>query len=147
MWVDGSSSQGVHTSDMGSFLDEASAPPAKVQLNHEEVSMEYYTGHRFAVLEMAPGVDRHHGTRLKVNALGGELNWTLNQEIVFSAALTGKPKKKLYFSQYCWKRCVIGTLDDYAEATSKQEWEFALVRGDLGSLQSPDCKEPMVCLS
>ena len=115
-----------------------------MQLNPEEVSIEYYTGHRFAVLEMAPGVDRHHGTRLKVNALGGELNWTLNQEIVFSAALTGKPKKKLYFSQYCWKRCVLGTLYDYAEATSKQEWEFALVRGDLGSLQSPDCKDPLV---
>ena len=134
----------AHTSDMGSFLDEASAPLAKVQLNHEEVSMEYYTGHCFAVPELALGVDRHHGTRLKLNALGGELNWTLNQEIVFSAALTEKPKKKLYFSQYCWRRCAIGTLDDYAEATSKQEWEFALVRGDLGGLQSPDCKETMV---
>ena len=54
---------------MGSFLDEASDPPEKVQLNHEEVSWEYYTGHCFAVPELVPGIDRHHGTRLKLNAL------------------------------------------------------------------------------
>ena len=122
---------GAHTSEMGSFLDEASDPPEKAQLNHEEVSWEYYTGHCFAIPELVPGIDRHHGTRLKLNALGGEFAWTLNHEIVFSTALTGRPKKKLYFSQYCWKRCVIGTTEDYAEATSKQEWEFALVKGDL----------------
>ena len=63
---------GAHTSEMGSFLDEASDPPEKVQLNHEEVSWEYYTGHCFAVPELVPGIDRHHGTRLKLNALGGE---------------------------------------------------------------------------
>ena len=134
----------VHTTDMGSFPDEATAAPAKIQLNHEEVSMEYYTGHIFAVPELVPGVDRHRGTRLKINGLGSELNWTLNPKSVFSAALTGKPKKKLYFSQYCWKRCVIGTLYDYAEAVSKQEWKFALTRGDLGSLQLPDCRDPMI---
>ena len=33
----------VHPMDMGSYLDEASAAPAKIQLNHEEVSMEYYS--------------------------------------------------------------------------------------------------------
>ena len=61
-----------------------------------------------------------------MNALGGELAWTLNQEIVFSTALTGRPKKKLFFSQY------------------KQEWEFALMKGDLHGLQSFDTKETIV---
>ena len=50
---------GTHTSEMDSFLDEASDPPVKVQLNHEEVSWEYYTGRCFAVPELVPGVDRH----------------------------------------------------------------------------------------
>ena len=112
----------------GAHLDEASDPPEKVQLNHEEISWEYYTGHCFAIPERVPGIDRHHGTRLKLNALGGEFAWTLNHEVVFSTALTGRPKKKLYFSQYCWKRCVVGATEDYAEATSKQEWELALIK-------------------
>ena len=135
---------GTHASEVGSFLDDPSDPPEKVQLNHEEVSWEYYTGHCFAVPELVPGIDRHHGTRLKMNALGGEFICTLNHEIVFSTALTGRPKKKLFFSQYCWKRCVIGTTEDYADATSKQEWEFALMKGDLHGLQSFDTKETIV---
>ena len=40
---------GTHASEMGSFLDEASDPPEKVQLNHEEISWEYYTGYCFAI--------------------------------------------------------------------------------------------------
>ena len=135
---------GTHTSEMGSFLDEASDPPEKVKLNHEEVSWEYYTGHCFATQELVPGVDRHHGTRLKLNALGEEFTWTLNHEVVFSTALTGRPKRKAYFSQYCWKRCAVGTTEDYAVATSKQEWEFALMKGDLYGLQSLDTKETIV---
>ena len=79
-----------------------------------------------------------------MNALGGEFVWTLNHEIVFSTALTGRPKKKLFFSQYCWKRCVVGTTEGYAEATSKQEWEIALIKGDLHGLQSFDNKETIV---
>ena len=111
---------GAHASEVGSFLDDPSDPPKKVQLNHEEVSWEYYTGHCFAIPELVPDIDRHHGTRLKMNALGGEFEWTLNHEIVFSTALTGRPKKKLL----SWKRCVVGTTEDYADATSKQEWEL-----------------------
>ena len=53
-----------------------------MKLNHEEVSWEYYTGHCFVVQELIPGVDRHHGTRVKMNALGGEFTWTLNHEII-----------------------------------------------------------------
>ena len=60
----------AHASEMGSFLDEASDPSEKVKLNHEEVSWEYYTGHCFAVQELVPGVDRHHGTRLNLNCVG-----------------------------------------------------------------------------
>ena len=135
---------GAHASEMGSFLDEASDPPEKVQLNHEEVSWEYYTGHCFAIPELVPGIDRYHGTRVKMNALGGEFAWTLNHEIVFSTAFTGRPKKKLYFSQYCWKRCGVGTTEDYEESTSKQEWEFAMIKGDLHGLQSFDNKETIV---
>ena len=104
----------------GSFLDEASGPPVKVQLNHEEVSWEYYTGRYFAVPELVTGVDRHSETRLKLNALGGEFIWTLNHEVVFSTALTGRPMRKAYFSQYCWKRCAVGTTEEYAVATSSK---------------------------
>ena len=43
--------------------------------------------------------------RLTMPALGTYFNWTLNQETVFSSALTGKPVRKEEFSQYCWKRC------------------------------------------
>ena len=86
-----------------SFLDEASDPPVELHLNHEEVCWEYYTGRHFAVPELVPGVDRHHETRLKLNALGGEFLWTLNHEIVFSTALTGRPKRKAFFSQNYWK--------------------------------------------
>ena len=127
-----------------SFLDEASDPPVELHLNHEEVCWEYYTGRHFAVPELVPGVDRHHETRLKLNALGGEFLWTLNHEIVFSTALTGRPKRKAFFSQYCWKRCAVGTADDYDVATSKREWEFSLMKGDLYGLQSYDTKETIV---
>ena len=134
----------THASGMGSFLDETSDPPEKVKLKHDEISWEYYSGHCFAIPELTPGVDRHHGTRVKMNAWGGEFVWTLNHEVVFSAALTGRPKRKLYFPQYCWSRCVVGTTDDYALASSKQEWEIALLKGDLYGLQTYDTKETMV---
>ena len=67
-----------------------------IQLSHEEVSWEYYSGHVFPTLELVPVVDRHHGTNLQIRAIGFQFNWTLNQEVVFSSALNGKPKKKLY---------------------------------------------------
>ena len=95
--------------ECGSLLDDPTGEASQIQLSHEEVSWEYYSGHVFSTLELVPVVDRHHGTTLQIRAIGFQFNWTLNQEVVFSAALTGKPKKKLYFSQYCWKRCAIGT--------------------------------------
>ena len=127
----------------GSLLDDPTREVNQIQLNHEEVSWEYYSGQVFPTLELVQVVERHHGTNLQLRALGSQFNWTLNQEVVFSAALTGKPKKKLYFSQYCWKRCAIGTKHDYATALSRQEWQQALSHGDLPSLQQEDCKDPI----
>ena len=133
-----------HSTDCGSLLDDPTAEASQIQLNHEEISLEYYSGHVFPTLELVPVVERHRGTSLQVRAIGFQFNWTLNQEVVFSAALTGKPKKKLYFSQYCWKRCVIGTKYGYAAALSRPEWQHALSHGDLPSLQQEDCKDPMI---
>ena len=134
---------GTQSSDK-TFLDEASDPPEELHLNHEEVRWEFYTGRHFAVPELVQGVDRHSETRLKLNALGGEFLWTLNHEVVFSTALTGRPRRKTGFSQYCWKRCAVGTADEYDVATSKREWEFALMRGDLFGLQSSETRDTIV---
>ena len=81
---------------------------------------------------------------MKLNALGGEFLWTLNHEVMFSSALTGRPRRKTAFSQYCWKRCAVGTSEEYVLANSKQEWELALMRGDLYSLQLPEIRDTMV---
>ena len=134
---------GAQSSDK-TFLDEASDPPEELHLNHEEVCWEFYTGRHFAVPELVPGVDRYSETRLKLNALGGEFLWTLNHEVVFSTALTGRPKRKAAFSQYCWKRCAVGTAEEYDVATSKREWEFALMKGDVFGLQSSETRDTIV---
>ena len=131
-----------HAAEFGSSLDDPTAEASQIQLNHEEISLEYYSGHVFPILELVPIIDRHHGTMLQLRAIGSQFNWTLNQEVVFSATLTGKPKK-LFFSQYCWKRCVIGTKFDYATSLSRPEWQHALSHGDL-SLQQPDCRDPLI---
>ena len=103
---------GAQPSDK-TFLDEAFEPAEELHLNHEEVRWEFYTGRHFAVPELIAGADRFSETRLKLNALGGDFHWTLNHEVVFSSALTGRPKRKSAFSQYCWKRCAVGTTEEY----------------------------------
>ena len=133
-----------HVADFGSLLDDPTAEASQIQLKHDEISLEYYSGHVFPTLELVPIRDRHHGTTMHLLAIGSQLNCTLNQEVVFSAALTGKPKKKLYFSQYYWKRCVIGTKFDYATSLSRPEWHHALSHGDLLSLQQSDSKDPLI---
>ena len=40
------------------YLDEATAEAAQIQLNHDEVSMEYYSGHTFPALEMVPDCEK-----------------------------------------------------------------------------------------
>ena len=89
---------------------------SQITLKHEEISTEFYTGHVFPAYELVPTADRHHGTRLQLRAIGVQFNWSFNQDTVLSAALTGKPLRKQQFSQYCWKRCVIGTKSDYSQA-------------------------------
>ena len=93
---------------VGHIPENATADISPIVLNHDTISTEPYTGHAFLALEVAPAVLR--------KAIGTNFNWTLNQEIVFSAALTGKPLRKQEFQQYCWKRCVIGTSQDCANA-------------------------------
>ena len=120
---------------VGHIPENATADISPIVLKHDAISTEPYTGHAFLALEMALVVLRHHGTRLAMKAIGTSFSWTLNQEIVFSAALTGKPLRKQEFQQYCWKRCVIGTSQDYAHALFKEEWCEALRHGDLSRLQ------------
>ena len=134
----------VNPVDMGHIPDDATAEVSPIILKHDEISMELYTGHIFPAYELVPTSDRHHGTRLQIRAIGVQFNWTLNQEVVFSAALTGKPRRKQFFSQCCWKRCVIGTKSDYASAVNRVEWQQALQHGDLPSLQQTDSKDPMI---
>ena len=130
--------------DMGHLPDEATAEVSKISLNHDEISMEYYSGHIFPAYELAPTDDRHHGSRLELRAIGVQFDWTLNQEIVFSAALTDKPRRKQFFSQCCWKRCIIGTKHDSASAVSRPEWQQALSHGDLPGLQQTGSKDPLI---
>ena len=61
-----------HSTDFGSLLDDPTAETGQIQLNHEEISLEYYSGHVFPALELVPIVDRHHGTRLQVRAIGSQ---------------------------------------------------------------------------
>ena len=54
---------------------------------------------KFLLVELVSGEDRHHGTVMHLRAIGVQFNWTLNQEVVFSAAPIGKPLRKLSYSQ------------------------------------------------
>ena len=42
----------VNPMDLISLLDEPTAEAAQIQLNHDEVSVEYYSGHIFPAIEM-----------------------------------------------------------------------------------------------
>ena len=98
-------------------------PP--IVLKHDELSMEPYTGRAFAQYEVVPSDKRHIGAQFGVQAMGTNSHWTMTQETLFSSALTGKPARKEDFEQYCWKRCVIGSREDFTEAIAHLEWEFA----------------------
>ena len=100
--------RGAQSPETKTFLDEAFEPPEELRLKHDEITWEFYTGRHFAVPELIPGEERHHQTNLKLNALGGEFLWTLNHEVLFSSALTGRPKRKDRFlsvlleEMRCW---------------------------------------------
>ena len=53
-------------------------------LSHDKISMEPYSGNPFVV-------------QIYVQALGIEFNWTINQEVMFSTALMGRPLRKEAF--------------------------------------------------
>ena len=53
--------------EYGSLLDDPSGEASQIQLNHDEVSWEYYSGHVSTTLEMVPVVERHHGTNPQPN--------------------------------------------------------------------------------
>ena len=65
-------------------------------------------------------------SQFDVQAMGMVFHWTLNQELLFSAALTGKPVRKEDYAEYRWERCLVGSREDYAEANKFPEWEAAL---------------------
>ena len=52
--------------ECGSLLDDPTGEASQIQLSHEEVSWEYYSGHVFSTLELVPVADRHHGTTLQI---------------------------------------------------------------------------------
>ena len=68
--------------------------------------------------------------------MGVDFNWTLNQEMLFSFALTGKPARKEAFGAYLWKNCVIGTREDFVMATTHQQWVTAPKHGNLRDLKN-----------
>ena len=71
-----------YSAEGGSLLDNPTTGEAsQTQLNHEEISWEYYSGHVFTTLGMVPVVERHHGTTLQMRAIGSQFNWTLSQEV------------------------------------------------------------------
>ena len=49
--------------DYGSLLDDPTGEASQIQLNHDEVSWEYYSGQVFPTLELVQSAERHHGTR------------------------------------------------------------------------------------
>ena len=82
----------VNPADLGHIPDNATAEVSQITLKHDEISTELSSTQVkiFPALELVPTSDRHHGTRLQLRAIGVQFNWTLSQEIVLSAALTGK---------------------------------------------------------
>ena len=58
------------------------------------------------------------GAQFDVQAMGMVFHWTLSQELLFAAALTGKPVRKEDYAEYRrrWERRAVGSCDDHAEA-------------------------------
>ena len=52
------------------LFNDPTGETSQIQLNHEEVSWEYYSGQVFPTLELVKVVERHHGTNLQLRALG-----------------------------------------------------------------------------
>ena len=100
------------------------------------MSMEPYSGNPFVNTEIVEASQRHVGVQFHVQAMVVEFGWTLNQDVLFSSALTGKPSRKESFNEYHWDHCVIGNQEDYVMATQHQEWVGTLMHGNLWSLKN-----------
>ena len=83
----------------------------------------------FVNKEKLPSDQRYICVRFYSPAMGVDFNWTLNQEILFSFALTGKPSRKEALGEYHWNCCVIGSREDYVMANEFGEWVVALQHG------------------
>ena len=87
--------------------------------------MESYTGNPFVNQEMVDWSLRHI-----------EFNWTLNQEVLFSTTLPGKPLRKEAFNEYKWDRYAIGFQDNSPPATQYPACLTALNQGKLWDLRT-----------
>ena len=67
-------------------------------------------------MEMVKSDKKFAGAQFDVQAMGMIFYWSLNQELLFSAALTGKPVRKEDYAEYSWARCVVRSREDYVEA-------------------------------
>ena len=76
------------------------------------------------------------GVRFDLQAMGTTFSFTLNQEMLFSLALTGRPLRKIAFNEYRWNCCVIGTRDEYVPATTHKEWMFSISLQLMGTEES-----------
>ena len=72
-----------------------------------------------------------------------EFNWTLNQEIMVSTAVTGKPQRRSSFWNYMWHSCVAGAGDVWKPVTESRTWIDLISDEDetliLSPLDNSDC--------
>ena len=74
--------------------------------------------------------------RCMLNAMGVELNWTINQEILFSLAFTAKPLRRTNFSSFLWHHCIVGNSSKWFPAKSSQNWLNNPAAGNTWDLRS-----------
>ena len=120
---------------MGAHASRGSESGDSIALKHDEISMEPYSGCPFRHQELVPSDKRFACVRFNTLSMGVDFNWTVNQEMLFSFALTGKPARKEAFGEYFWNYCVVGTREDYVMASAHEEWSIALEHGSLWDLK------------
>ena len=107
-----------------------------IVLKHDVISMAPYSGRPFRHQEMVSSNERIRSVKFYAHAMGVEFYWTLNQEMLFSFALTARPSRKEVFGEYRRKSCVIGIREDYVEATAYREWIATLEHSNLWELKN-----------
>ena len=84
--------------ERGASLEAERQAVATVELSQSEIKFEEYTGKMLQKTEVTDDRIKHIAIRHMLNAVGVELNWTINQEILFSLAIAGTPVRKPRFS-------------------------------------------------